>query len=224
MKNETVKKINTLGKIMRILLNITKALLIVATVAIVVMGIGFGIFLPSDSLKSKGSVIWQVVEDDTNIPSFLGDDFFNIEEGEEKVDTDAFKLEYKSTATPSEENEKVTTYDVTGSYSQDDIVPVKIMFAVVCTFAAVICVTFIIALIFGSRLAKAFEKCDSPFEAKVLKAMKAFAFSLIPWAIIKAGSGSASGVSAIIFVLVAIMFSYIFSYGAQLQKESDETI
>ena len=66
--------------------------------------------------------------------------------------------------------------------------------------------------------------CDSPFEAKVLKAMKAFAYSLIPWAILKAGSGSASSLSAIIFVLVAITFAHIFNYGAQLQKESDETI
>lgn len=224
MKNATVQKINTLGKVMRIVLNIARAILIVLTVGIVISAVSFGFFLPADSLKSTGSFVWHVVEDDSNIPSFMKEGFFEIEEGEEKIHEDGFSLEYKAESTPSETNENVTVHDVTGSYSQDDIVPVKIMLFVLLSFVFVICITFIIALTFGSRLAKALGNCDSPFEAKVLKAMKAFAYSLIPWAILKAGSGSASSLSAIIFVLVAITFAHIFNYGAQLQKESDETI
>ena len=82
----------------------------------------------------------------------MKESFFEIEEGEEKIHEDGFSLEYKAESTPSETNENVTVHDVTGSYSQDDIVPVKIMLFVLLSFVFVICITFIIALTFGRKL------------------------------------------------------------------------
>ena len=81
-----------------------------------------------------------------------------------------------------------------------------------------------IIVIFGKRLAKALETCDSPFEDNVLKKMKAFGFSLIPWALYKLIVGNLGGITTVIFVLVVLLFISVFNYGAKLQRESDETL
>lgn len=95
-----------------------------------------------------------------------------------------------------------------------------------------------ISLIYLNKLCKSFRFCESPFSSDVIRCMKRFAFSLIPWAVISSISDSffnfLSGfedtisltvnVSIIVVVLLILGLSYIFQYGAVLQQESDETL
>lgn len=95
-----------------------------------------------------------------------------------------------------------------------------------------------ITFIFIGRLCKAFRYCETPFSEDVIKKMNQLAVSLVPWIVvgslakilILATIKSSSRVvlslnfSAVLAVVIILMISYIFKYGAILQQESDETI
>lgn len=110
-------------------------------------------------------------------------------------------------------------------------------------FPAMICALVSLALtlttlFFAGFLAKAFKTCQSPFEENVIKKMRNFAYSLIPWVVMKSVSESIfesifSGrldvnisidFAMLAIVLVILALVYIFQYGAVLQQESDETL
>lgn len=96
----------------------------------------------------------------------------------------------------------------------------------------------LISLIFACRLCRAFEKCQSPFADEIIRKMRAFAWSLLPWAVFSSLSQSVVnsifannleiGVSLdmnIIFTVIVIFaLTIVFKYGAILQQESDETL
>ncbi|MDE6087635.1 MAG: hypothetical protein K2G25_04550, partial [Oscillospiraceae bacterium] len=65
--------------------------------------------------------------------------------------------------------------------------------------------------------------CETPFEENVLKTMKNFGFALIPTGLVCLSDGGIS-LTAIVLIIAIIIFTYIFKYGAELQKESDETV
>ena len=75
-------------------------------------------------------------------------------------------------------------------------------------------------------LFRSLEICESPFEENVLKSMKRFAFSFIPVVILEIlwNGHSVSSITTVFIVMVILLFSSIFNYGAQLQQESDETL
>lgn len=99
-------------------------------------------------------------------------------------------------------------------------------------------ILLLISIIFAGRLAKAFRDCESPFEDSVIRRMKQFAYSLIPWAVASSVIGNllqsiwtasprfgfSLDFGVIIAVLVILALAYIFQYGAVLQQESDETL
>jgi len=95
----------------------------------------------------------------------------------------------------------------------------------------------IVTLVFGRMLCKAFQLCSTPFEDNVIKKIRYFAFSLIPWAIVsKLPEGVANAMfsqgvkisninmDVVYIVLVVLALSMVFKYGAMLQQESDETL
>jgi hypothetical protein len=86
-------------------------------------------------------------------------------------------------------------------------------------------------------LCKAFAKCNSPFDEEVIKKMRLFAISLIPWSVfsmlgnymIAYMSGSPKvnlsiNIAVVFTIVVIFALTYIFRYGAVLQQESDETL
>ena len=103
---------------------------------------------------------------------------------------------------------------------------------------AVALVLTVISFIFGSRLCKAFEICESPFEANVIKKMQHFAYALLPWALYSSIPDSIMDsvlnnslqmnlnldLNIIFTVLVILALTIVFKYGAELQRESDETL
>lgn len=96
----------------------------------------------------------------------------------------------------------------------------------------------LISLVFASRLCAAFQKCESPFENNVIKKMRTFAWSLLPWAVFstvpenvinsilgnKIEIGISLDMNIIFTVLVILALTIVFKYGAMLQQESDETL
>ena len=95
-----------------------------------------------------------------------------------------------------------------------------------------------ISILFGNKLCKAFEKCESPFEENVITRMRHFAFSLIPWALFaeipeyainsvfgnNLNTGFDLDMNVVFTVLIILALTIVFKYGAILQQESDETL
>lgn len=89
---------------------------------------------------------------------------------------------------------------------------------------------------FVVKLCRNLKNCDTPFIPEVLKDIKKTAFSLIPWCITWPLMEAAMGfmvsnaftftinIGMILIVFVVLALSHVFSYGAMLQQESDETL
>ena len=115
----------------------------------------------------------------------------------------------------------------------------------------VYCAVLLVVFIFLKRLCDGFRKCDSPFSDDVIRRMSVFAWVLVGGAALAsvaeaignslinrsldlsfslnpAGMNSGLEVSfsfaPIIIALIVLFLTMIFRYGAQLQKEADETL
>ena len=224
MKNENIKKINILGKVSRIILIIFRICLIIGIVACLITAIAFFTLPKSDVVTANGTVSAQIKIDCNQIPSIIfSDDFIDLDEND--IDFDVFGTGIKWLV----EKNKVDNnwiYDIEGKLDIDN--SHFIIMKVIGTMAlgAILSIVMLIVVIFGGKLAKALETCNSPFEENVLKAMKRFAFSFIPIAALEViwNGKSTSSITTVFIVIVILMLTFIFNYGAQLQQESDETI
>jgi len=96
----------------------------------------------------------------------------------------------------------------------------------------------VIALYMVKALMKALKECDTPFADNVIASMKRFAYSLIPAVVLSAiteglwsmfisgGNGIELSLNLGGLLLIAMLFILVmvFTYGAELQRESDETL
>ncbi|MCM1132578.1 MAG: hypothetical protein NC340_03810 [Ruminococcus flavefaciens] len=223
MKNANVRKINTLGKVSRILLIIIRVLCILGIVGCLLVSVAFLAIPKTDVITADGTVSAQIVVDGEQIPSIFSDDILDLEENDIDFDFAGTGIKWLV------EKNKVgndMVYDINGTFDVDKSNAIIFGVAGATGIGAVMCALVLIAVIFGGKFAKALEVCNSPFEADVLTAMKKFAFSLIPigvFEILVNGNEIVSLTTAFI-VIVVIMFAFIFKYGAELQKESDETV
>ncbi len=221
MKNENIKKINTLGKVCRILLIFARVAFIIGIVCCIIGAIAFLTIPKSDVITADGTISAQIHVDSSRIPSIFSDDLIDLDES--NIDFDAWGTGVKWIV-ESKKTDNEVIYDIDGALNIDN--SRSIIFGTAGTLAAgaVMCALMLIVVIFGGKLAKALEICNSPFESNVLKAMKHFAFSLIPVGIVQTLWNGSIGLTTIFVIIVIIIFSFIFSYGAQLQQESDETL
>lgn len=231
MKHEAVVKINKFGKVTRVIALVCKILLIVGAAGALIGSIAMAC-LPKDlvtlsvsgdatvnvNLKPFGGVPedqWSKIEEE------IGGGDFNLN-GQEygladvEVNADGILVNAKS--------EKFT-------YTLRDVIPFLIVGSVALAALAVV-------LGFIQALCKALRDCDSPFEDNVIKKMHNLAFALIPWAVLDTFAHSFltsyfSGgpdfslqvnMGTVIVILVILALSFVFKYGAVLQKESDETL
>lgn len=224
MKNENIRKINTLGKVSRILLIIMRVALIIGIVGCLIATFAFMSIPKTDVITADGTVSAQITVDCVQLPPIFGGDIID-----DVLDIDKDDIDFALWGTDVEwlvEENKVDNnliYDIQGKFDVDNSSTVVWKTVRIMAIGAVTCVVMLIAVIFGGKLAKALEICTSPFEENVLKSMKNFAFSLIPVAVFEIFWNGVSLVIAVI-VIAVIMFAFIFNYGAELQKESDETV
>lgn len=215
MKNENIKKINTIGKISKILAIITRITLLISATILIVIGICF-LSVPSDAIQGYGTAQGQIILDGDRLP----EDLVKIELGEDHIKLLGMKL---ATIVTETRNGSDRIIDISANAENVTGAAIKHNFAVFFFGHAVFLIFVSIIFIFAQKLAAALGKCESPFEENVLKALNKFTFSLIPLCVIMLFLGS--GCIPIAFVILfVILICYCFKHGAELQKESDETL
>ena len=215
MKNENIKKINTVGKISKILAIITRITLLISATILIVIGICF-LSVPSDAIQGYGTAQGQIIIDGDRIPENL----VKVDQGDDHIKLLGMKLAMIVTETRNGSDRIV---DINANAENITGAVIKLNFAVFFFGYAVFLIFVSIIFIFAQKLAAALEKCESPFEGNVIKALNKFAFSLIPICIIMLFLGA--GCIPIAFVILfVVLICQCFKHGAELQKESDETL
>ena len=223
MENKNIKTINGLGKACRIISRIAMVFCIIGAVCL----LGTLVFvrmIPTDRIRITGSADAKIEMDFSGMPINEGnaEDIMNaegvIENDKIKID-DFISLDYEIV----EIDENKAEINLKGDFSQlskDEIIK-EITFETVSAMLEVICMAIVFG--FAASLAKAVEKCETPFTEEIINKMKKFGYSLIPLAVI-GGVANGSLLSMALLVLVIIMVINIFAYGIQLQQQSDETL
>ncbi|MBR6386048.1 MAG: hypothetical protein IKS03_08040 [Ruminococcus sp.] len=223
MENKNIKTINGLGKACRIISRIAMVFCIIGAVCL----LGTLVFvrmIPTDRIRITGNADAKIEMDFSGMPINEGnaEDIMNaegvIENDKIKID-DFISLDYEIV----EIDENKAEINLKGDFSQlskDEIIK-EITFETVSAMLEVICMAIVFG--FAASLAKAIEKCETPFTEEIINKMKKFGYSLIPLAVI-GGVANGSLLSMALLVLVIIMVINIFAYGIQLQQQSDETL
>lgn len=117
-------------------------------------------------------------------------------------------------------------------------IPLTKMAAVALTAAAFRLAFYGVILLFVSKFARALEKNSTPFCDSCIRYLKVTAYVLLGWAIVgktalkfvgglffgQLGGGVSVDGGMILISLVFLLLAYIFQYGAKLQREADETL
>ncbi len=229
MKNDAIKKINLIGKISKIAVTIAQVLVIIGFVICVCFAIvGFTMSdKAEDSIKINFDATANVSFDNSEFPLSLVD-----EEIVDEVIVSVAGVEIEKLAA-TEQGDVLTVVANAGfdldklREDLDGVIGLGGILGIACILVSLVIAAAYITLVFAKKLAKAFEKCESPFEENVTKRMKQFAYSIIPWfAVMILGQGLLGTINIMNILLMAIVLLviYIFNYGAQLQRESDETL
>lgn len=233
MNQETaLKKINDLGKAGSIIALIFKVIFIIGFVATLIGFIALRV-LPKDLFSINVDGVANVVVDGSGVgQNTIGDDL-TIDDIN-GIDGSISYNDAKLGLTSVTGNGSKIEIDAAGNIANFNM---RTISYVVLLAMIDIAMCFVTAL-FAGFLCKAFANCSSPFDEDVIKKLKMFAFSLIPWALVNSVSTGMSSlifsgnsklslnlnIGIIVIVLVILALSYIFQYGAVLQKESDETL
>lgn len=231
MKEESVRKINTLGKVGEILARICRVFLIIGFVGILIALVAM-IALPKDFVKVEIGTGVGVKIDLSYYGELSEEDQANARRGLEKALTDTDK------------DARITDFEVTASSVTLHLAANEMTLGPRTLIGILVAALFYVAasyvsLRFLGLLCRAFRDCKSPFEENVIRRMKNFAISLIPWAVISMTMDSITSESALfsasdfsiginlgtaLLVLLILGLCRIFRYGAELQKEHDETL
>ena len=240
METKMDKKINTIGKIGRIFTTIIAVFMILAAAATAV-GIGVAASLPKDALAvevtgtadvtAKGQLLGKIAG--AVIDASEGGNGKIYIDDEQKIAIGDFRNSVPEGVT-AEETGKGFTLNMDKQMLNLNVDAV--IYALAAALVNTVCTIIVLFMI--RALMKALERCDTPFCDDVIKRMKHFGYSLIPFAFISGLSENvwhyllSPGVDVhfgidltVVFgILVVFMLTMIFTYGAALQKESDETI
>ena len=230
MKEETLKKINGLGKAGEIIARIIRVFLIIGFVG-VIAGLVILLVLPKNLAR---------IEIGTDVGVQI--DLSGFKELTEEEQQQAREGLEKAMAEPDEDG-GITGYEVDGSRITVHVGMNEKSFGLRSLIGPMIVSLLYIAasyvtLRFIGQLCAAFRDCRSPFDGNVILRMRNFAFSLIPWAVLSmisdsilsktAFSVSSFGIHAnlgtVLLVLLILGLCQIFRYGAELQQEHDETL
>lgn len=241
MKENAIKKINSMGKIAGIFVIIARVLVcigfagcIIGIIALAVLPEGF------ITIKTKGDVDVVVDMEAVNVK------FDEAErlEIQKQLESEASHGNFQINGQNFGEAKVVlegNKFLVNAGGQMNDLSLKKLIGVIAMAAVNVVCA--FVTLLFAGFLCKAFKECQSPFEDKVIKSMRNLAFAIIPWVFMSSVSESIAtafftGVftggdtnirfeadfSVIFAVILIFGLTYIFKYGAMLQQESDETL
>lgn len=217
MKDKNVQNINTIGNVSRIFIIVFKVIAIIAVVALIIAEIAV-LLIPNDAIKVDADARASIVVDYDKIPGKMMK--IDVSDTSGTIFGADFNWSLKSQG--KTDDGELYYLDASAKGLKWGDAKLQISFAIVT--AILFLAALIVALHFGQKLAAALGKCNSPFEEDVISKMKSFGKSLIPIAVVLVLFGGLSGAGAAVAVLVVMLFVYVFNYGAQLQKESDETL
>lgn len=228
-KEQAIRKINKVGQIGQIITRILTILFsciggicFVALIMLLVLPNAYFPTITTKTITTAAIDLNQLVTEE-DIEEFQKDMVTELTISGVSLDADGYTIE---------DGIMIQTDDSTRTVDSYKMLMVSMIYCVITIIAT------IISTVFLGKLLKSFRYCESPFSYDVIRNMKHFSFSLIPWAVISSLSGSSftvmSGlndsitptvnVSILIAVLLLLVLSYIFQYGAVLQQESDETL
>ncbi len=241
MKEKYIKRINTLGKVGNIIVNILKGITIAAMAMIVISYLFF------DSL-GKGIVEVKLCDKaelslDLREFGFIYSEQDKSEQAQyEKFDFDSF---YREAFNEPQAGfgkvvvgEFISTKLILSGSNDKEVDNIYVDRADTYLIAMFLyAVIIFVSLVFAGRFFKALRYSHSPFGEFVIKNMRKFAYSLIPWGLFGPSFSVASvgfvkqysvsmGLNFVtISVIIVLLFLvYVFKYGAMLQQESDETL
>lgn len=223
-RDNTIKKIQTAGKVTRIAGLILSILGFVAA-GIMILGALFSACIPESwlqvSVKGEATVeigssleIWdkvlQAIRDKGGSFDF---DYGSLTAGEDVLSG-------------------------TLALSLPGNLPLTKLIALALFSGAVQMVIYSVLLIFISRFGKVLQTSETPFSPKCIKCLKIAAYLLLVWSVaggivnmVSRGwltgrfmAGFSVDFGMLLLALAFLMVVYIFQYGAKLQKESDETL
>ncbi|MBR7082038.1 MAG: DUF2975 domain-containing protein [Oscillospiraceae bacterium] len=236
MKTQAISKINKVGKAGYIVALIFKILAIVVASLLVFLMI-ITAFIPKGFMVARISERAELVYDLSkynislspddidslnNWSDMLGDNFM-ISSGGKKVEM----LDIKASETQITMRGEGDVYYMDLHSVSYMLIPLLISL-----------ISTIVCLAFATRLCRAFQLCETPFDDIIIRRLRQLAYSLIPLAVLSsladgttrslfAGQMHLSfniNVGMVIAVLLIFLLVSVFKYGAELQRESDETL
>lgn len=228
--NNTIHKINTIGKASQIVAIIAQVLLVIGFIATLVTGIGM-FFVPDDFISADVDANAHIYINAEKLPFIAENEVEQISENLCDIDFDYanFTLDLTDASKSDDEVDfslKASLFDLNGK-------SISTAIGAALLFSSLIIALCYVIMIFARKLAAALANCQSPFEENVVKRMKHFAFSLIPWAVLKCFGGRIVNLTDfvvdidlgyVLIVAMIIILVYIFDFGAQLQRQDDETL
>lgn len=148
------------------------------------------------------------------------------------ADLSFFHQSYSSALVHADGNEKViSAASGAKAYQPSDLAAITLCFAL--SAAVLAAVLFVLR-----RLFAVLSVCETPFSADFVSALRTFGYSLLPLALLASigetlaarflSAGKMAGVQVQWGILLAFAVTMclvtVFTYGVQLQKESDETL
>ena len=224
MENTIKKRINTFGKVAKIITTIVIVFMLVTEGFLLVGGI-IAAVVPRDSIT---------VDIDSNAEINIDKNYFGLDGKQFYINIGDGKLNLAEF-----NNEKYdirnenTDLNLSGSVRSTHHDMDTVLWWIV--FEAISLAAVIVALYFFRSLMKQFMVCDTPFSDGIVNKMRAFAIALIPctvvWQAFNAAKNYIIGNEAdfnliftFAFVLIIFVLTMIFKYGAELQKEHDDTV
>ena len=227
-----MRKIKAIGKVCKILSKVMTVLMIIATAALLIAGTVL-VAIPGDKIAADVSGEANVTvygEWIDKVPQDQIDGLSEqIEEGKIKININANRVKGVE-----QDGDSIVLHAQTGSahFTLRRVGGALLLYSLIPG-------ALIAVFIMLGKLMKALQEGDSPFTDEVVKRMTGFAISLIPFAVLKPTSGGIASallttgdfdinfgvdLSTAFAALIIILLIMIFRYGAQIQKESDETL
>lgn len=246
MKEQAIKKINTIGKISYIAAIIAKCIVIAGLVATVLVSVlCFTVFGDAIKMDMTGKIDLEMdcktLNIDYDMLEELDDEDMDVKNQTVRIGND--KVGTVASISISEQDYKAMDVEIKDDTLFAKLESENISFTtkdvgLLLILAGISLVMTIVTISFVEALCKAFRDCTSPFESKVIKKMQNLAISLIPWTIVSSVIDSTVDsfmqgglqlqlnidLGVALVVLIVFILVYIFKYGAVLQQESDETL
>ncbi len=239
MKEQTIGKINKMGKAGYIITVILRVFVVLGLIAAIAAAVAVSV-LPKDAIRIS---VTGKADVDVDLASLLGKDravsVLKEQDLSEQMETygQGGELQLEGVSYAIDQIDAEGSHIImSGTGEMYDFNLKKTVGPLVVALLYLV-MTFI-TLFFIGALFKALKKCQSPFEEDVIKKMKMLAYSLIPWVVFSSISDTAANgffnnrinfslsvnLDMVFIVLLILALAYIFQYGAVLQQESDETL